>query len=96
MSDERGTGCSRRGLLLGRAGPRSQAAGLKPALHEAEIERVIGSEAEAAGAAIASIVFERYLKLGLLARIRTKGGAKRSRARLNANLSDLRFWKNTR
>src|SRR5271157_5948349 len=59
----------------------------KPALHELEIERVIGSEAEAAGAAIASIVFERDLKLGLLARIRTKGGAKHSRARLNATLS---------
>lgn len=48
----------------------------KPALHQQEIERVIRSEAEAAGVAIASIVFERDLKLGLLARIRTKGGAK--------------------
>src|SRR5271157_3100592 len=48
----------------------------KPALQQQEIERAVRSEAEAAGVAIASIAVDRDPQLGLIARIRTNGGAK--------------------
>lgn len=48
----------------------------KPALHDQEIEKAIRSEAEAAGVAIASIALDRDPQLGMIARIRTDGGAK--------------------
>ncbi len=48
----------------------------KPALQQQEIEHAIISEAAAAGVAVVSIALERDPRLGLVARIRTDGGAK--------------------
>jgi len=55
----------------------------KPALQQQEIENVIRSEAETAGVAIINIALDRDPQLGLVARIRTAGGANLLQAALD-------------
>ena len=64
----------------------------KPALQQREIEHAIRSEAETAGVAILKIALDRDPQLGLVARIRTGGGANLLQAALDryAFHSDVR------